>query len=297
MRISREEEAQNPPLVSVDQVSIEYGDKGRQKFLAVDNVSFAISAGERFVIIGPSGCGKTTLLMAIAGFLPLARGRIRSMDREINGPGPDRAVVFQDFDQLFPWRSIRRNLTYALQVTGRAKGRDAEKIADECLALVQIRDAADRYPHQLSGGMKQRAAIARALAIEPAALLMDEPFGAVDEITRTTLQRELDRICHATQVTLVMVTHSIQEAAFLGDRVMVMGTDPGRIRAIVDTSDVADLDSARFAEAVAELRTLLENSSEARPAASRTGGADRIDASAEHPERDREVQSTLGGRS
>lgn len=286
----------NGPVVSAEQLSIEYGSKGRQQFLAVDGVSFDISSGERFVIIGPSGCGKTTLLMAIAGFLSPAQGMLRSGGREITGPGPDRAVVFQDFDQLFPWRTIQRNLTYALRVTGQAKGKQAENIADEYLELVRIGEAAHRFPHQLSGGMKQRAAIARALAIQPAVLLMDEPFGAVDEITRTALQRELDRICRATQVTLVMVTHSIQEAAFLGDRVMIMASGPGRVRAIVDTSGVSDLDSPAFAVAVAELRSLLDESSDptAEPGNGRTTepvlGSDNRDTWSD------DTASAVGGR-
>ncbi|CCG05223.1 ABC transporter ATP-binding protein [Blastococcus saxobsidens] len=255
-----------PPVVSGEDVSIEYGDRNRARFLAVDGVTFQIHPGERFVIIGPSGCGKTTLLMAMAGFLRPLRGTLSSSGHPITGPGPDRAVVFQDFDQLFPWRTILGNLTYALQVTGRAKGQEATRIAEQFLEMVRIGDAAHRYPHQLSGGMKQRAAIARALAIEPSVLLMDEPFGAVDEITRTALQRELDRISRATQVTLVMVTHSIQEAAYLGDRVMVMAANPGRVRAIVDTSGVSDLDSPGFAEAVTQLRTLLEGRPATDPA-------------------------------
>ena len=248
--------------LSVEDVSISYGQKAA-RFTAVKDVSFAIGAGERYAIIGPSGCGKTTLLMAVAGFLPPASGVIRSGGTEITGPGPDRAVVFQDFDQLFPWRTIHRNLTYALRVTGRAKGARAEEIAEEYLGLVRIADAGERYPHQLSGGMKMRAALARALAIQPCVLLMDEPFGAVDEITRTALQRELDRICRATNVTLVMVTHSIQEAAYLGDRVVVMTTNPGSVRTVVDTSAVTDLDSPAFTDAVADLRALLDGAAAA----------------------------------
>lgn len=265
-------------MLSAEGVSIGYGDKAKNQVVAVQGVDFELSGGERFVIIGPSGCGKTTLLMAVAGFLRPAQGVLHSEGKKITGPGPDRAVVFQDFDQLFPWRTIQRNLTYALHVTGRAKGAKAEEIAEEYLSLVRIAEAADRYPHQLSGGMKQRAAIARALAIQPSVLLMDEPFGAVDEITRTALQRELDRICRATGVTVVMVTHSIQEAAYLGDRVLVMSSGPGRVRSIVDTSDIDDLDSPRFADAVGELRGLLD--------------------SAAVPEtRDSDIPATVGGRS
>lgn len=247
------------PAISVQNVSIEYGTKDAA-VVAVDDVSFDMRSGERFVIIGPSGCGKTTLLMSIAGFLSPSGGTVSCEGHAVTGPGPDRAVVFQDFDQLFPWRTVRGNLTYALKVTGGATGEEGRQVAREYLELVQIGHASDRFPHQLSGGMKQRAAIARALSIRPSVLLMDEPFGAIDEITRTALQKELDRICRATNVTLVMVTHSIQEAALLGDRVMVMSSGPGKAREIVDTSAVTDLDSREFAEAVAHLRTLLDDS-------------------------------------
>lgn len=248
------------PAIAAEDVRIRYSPRDKAAVLAVDGVSFEMHRGERFVILGPSGCGKTTLLMSIAGFLAPAYGVIRSEGKEITGPGPDRAVVFQDFDQLFPWRTVENNITYALRLTCGITGREATDRANHYLDLVRIREAADRYPHQLSGGMKQRAAIARALAIGPTALLMDEPFGAIDEITRTALQKELDRICRSTEVTLIMVTHSIQEAVFLGDRVMVMTPGPGKVREIVDTSAITDLESPHFGDAVTRLRRLLDSS-------------------------------------
>lgn len=247
------------PAISAEDVRIKFSPRNRRPVLAVDGVSFDMHRGERFVILGPSGCGKTTLLMSIAGFLTPVSGVLRSEGEQIVGPGPDRAVVFQDFDQLFPWRTVLNNITYALKLTCGVRGEDATTRARQFLDLVRIGEAADRYPHQLSGGMKQRAAIARALAIDPTVLLMDEPFGAIDEITRTALQKELDRICRTADVTLIMVTHSIQEAVFLGDRVMVMTPGPGSVKDIVDTSSITDLESPHFGNAVAHLRRLLDS--------------------------------------
>lgn len=246
--------------IAADKVGIRYTPRDKKSVLAVDGVSFEMHEGERFVILGPSGCGKTTLLMSIAGFLSPAFGSISSKGAPITGPGPDRAVVFQDFDQLFPWRTVQSNIVYALKLTRGIVGDEASERARHFLELVKIGEAADRFPHQLSGGMKQRAAIARALAVEPTVLLVDEPFGAIDEITRTALQKELDRICRAANVTLIMVTHSIQEAVFLGDRVMVMTPGPGKVREMVDTSAVSDLQSHEFGEYVANLRGLLDSS-------------------------------------
>src|SRR6202790_3538921 len=236
---------------------MEYVGAGGQRTLAVENASFEVRRGETFVIIGPSGCGKTTLLKAIAGFLRPVRGRLLVEGSPAREPGPDRAVVFQDFDQLFAWRTVRDNIVYALRVACNVRGDRARTRADEVLALVDITRAADRYPHELSGGMKQRAAIARALSLEPTMLLMDEPFGALDMITRNQLQIELKNIHRRTGVTIVLVTHSIQEAIYLGDRVMVMSRHPARIREIVDTHDQSDVESPRFAELTGKLRELL----------------------------------------
>ena len=245
------------PLVEASGVSIDYVDAGGRRTTAVDGASFDVQRGETFVMIGPSGCGKTTLLKAIAGFLRPTRGKLLVEGQPAREPGPDRAVVFQDFDQLFAWRTVRDNVVYALRVARKMPARDAGKKADEMLALVDIARAAERYPHELSGGMKQRAAIARALALEPTMLLMDEPFGALDAITRNQLQIELKRIHERTGVTIVLVTHSIQEAIYLGDRVMVMSPFPARVREIVDTHDANDIESAHFAELTGRLRGLL----------------------------------------
>src|SRR5581483_8690533 len=173
----------------------------------------------------------------IGGFMRPAGGRITVDGKPIAEPGPDRMVVFQDFDQLFPWHTIRGNVAYALRVCKKMPGEEALKRADAVLDLVGVAVAANRYPHQLSGGMKQRAAIARAIALEPTLLQLDEPFGALDAITRTRMQRELLSIHARTGVSIVLITHSIEEAAAIGDRVLVLTRGPGRVRQIVDVKE------------------------------------------------------------
>jgi NitT/TauT family transport system ATP-binding protein len=218
-------------------VTITYPDRGGGIVVAVEGVSFEVARGEKFVVIGPSGCGKTTLLKAIGGFMRPSAGRLTIEGRPIAQPGPDRMLVFQDFDQLFPWHTIRGNVAYALRVTKRMKPEEALARADAVLDLVGIGTAANRYPHQLSGGMKQRAAIARAIALEPTLLLLDEPFGALDAITRTRMQRELLAIHARLGLSVVLITHSIEEAAAIGDRVLVLSRGPGRVRRIVDVKE------------------------------------------------------------
>lgn len=217
-----------------------YPDQGDGAVVAVSGVSFDVGRGERFVVIGPSGCGKTTLLKAIGGFMHPTGGRITVEGRPIAQPGPDRMVVFQDFDQLFPWHTIRGNIAYALRVTKRTSKQEALTRADGVLQLVGIEHAANRYPHQLSGGMKQRAAIARAIALEPTLLLLDEPFGALDAITRTRMQRELLAIHARIGLTIVLITHSIEEAATIGDRVLVLSRGPGRVRQIFNVKEAGE---------------------------------------------------------
>jgi NitT/TauT family transport system ATP-binding protein len=229
-----------------------YRERSGKDVVAVDSISFDVSRGEKFVVIGPSGCGKTTLLKAIGGFMRPSAGRLTIEGRPIASPGPDRMVVFQDFDQLFPWHTIRGNVAYALRVTkGGVSKEEAFKRADSVLDLVGIGHAADRYPHQLSGGMKQRAAIARAIALEPTLLLLDEPFGALDAITRTRMQRELLAIHERLGLSIVLITHSIEEAASIGDRVLVLTRGPGRVREIVDVKSAGT-------NAVAYLHQILD---------------------------------------
>jgi sulfonate transport system ATP-binding protein len=242
-------------VLSVDRVRLGYwGNRGFH--LAVEEASFDVAARERVIVIGQSGSGKSTLLKAVAGFLPPAGGTIAVSGRTNLAPGPDRAVVFQEFDQLFPWRNVLENVAYPLRVN-RWRRRDASARAREYLELTGLTHAADRYPHELSGGMKQRVAIARALALEPVILLMDEPFGSLDAITRARLQRELHGILERTQTTLFFVTHSIDEALILGERVVVLHGLPSTVREIVDVRDVGPPDSPSYAEMRIHLRELL----------------------------------------
>jgi len=243
------------PVLSLDRVRLGYW--GRRHFHpAVEEATFDVAARERVIVIGQSGSGKSTLLKAVAGFLPPAAGTISVAGRSSLSPGPDRAVVFQEFDQLFPWRTVIGNVAYPLRVNGWRR-RDATARAQQYVELTGLTRAADRFPHELSGGMKQRVAIARALALEPLILLMDEPFGSLDAITRARLQRELRGILDETDTTLFFVTHSIDEALILGERVVVLHGLPSTVREIVDVRDVGEPDSPGYAEMRIHLRELL----------------------------------------
>jgi NitT/TauT family transport system ATP-binding protein len=194
-------------------------------------VSFDVLASDRYVILGPSGCGKSTLLKAVGGYIRPVEGSIRLNGREIARPGPDRVLVFQEFDQLLPWKTVRGNVLFALAASGRLTGRAAAERADEYIAKVHLTKFADSYPHMLSGGMKQRVAIARGMAMEPEILLMDEPFAALDALTRGQMQEELLQLWEDTKVTLLFVTHSISEAVRIGNRILLLSPHPGRVRA------------------------------------------------------------------
>ncbi len=205
----------------------------RPPVVALDDVSFGVADGEFLCIIGPSGCGKSTTLRLIAGFEHPTSGSVMLDGHPITAPGPDRAMVFQDLNQLFPWKTTLKNVLYPLQVNRLHADPAARlEVARRHLRLVGLAETFDHaYPHQLSGGMKQRVAIARALALDPAVLLMDEPFGSVDAQTRTTLQEELLCLWQATRKTILFVTHNIEEAILLGTQIVVMGANPGRILA------------------------------------------------------------------
>jgi NitT/TauT family transport system ATP-binding protein len=241
------------PLLAVEEVTLQYR-SGARVVTATERVSFSVGRSERFVILGPSGCGKSTLLKAIAGFVTPVHGRIALNGSPVDRPGPDRVVVFQEFDQLLPWKTVRQNIAFALTASGRLPARDADQRARQYIDKVRLTDFADSYPHTLSGGMKQRVAIARAMAMEPAILLMDEPFAALDALTRARMQDELRQLWQDTQFTIVFVTHSIGEAIKVGTRILLLSAHPGRVKAeVVSTGeDVADADgrllSARIHE-------------------------------------------------
>lgn len=210
------------------QVSIAYAGRGGEVVLAIDRVDFSLTRGEFVCLLGPSGCGKTTFLNAVAGFLPVSSGELTFENRPIARPGPDRAMVFQQ-PGLLPWRDVLHNVTYGLEMSGRMRGRAAAAHARSLLELVGLADFAGSFPNQLSGGMQQRVNLARALAVEPQLLLLDEPFASVDAQTREALQVELLAICKRAQVTALFVTHDIGEAVFLADRVCIFSRRPGRI--------------------------------------------------------------------
>jgi NitT/TauT family transport system ATP-binding protein len=196
---------------------------------AIDGASIRIAVSEFLCIVGPSGCGKSTLLNIIAGFLAPTSGEIRIGGRPVTGRGMDRGVVFQDFAQLFPWRTALGNVAFGLEMKGVGR-EEREKIALGQLALVKLEKFAHSYPHHLSGGMQQRVAIARALAYNPSVLLMDEPFAALDALTRDAMQRLLAEVWRATRKTVVYVTHNVAEAVYLADRVVVMTPHPGHVK-------------------------------------------------------------------
>src|SRR5450631_2529099 len=214
--------------IEICDVTLVYDTPGG-KVPGVKNVKFNIGASEFVCIVGPSGCGKSTLLNIIAGFLAPASGEIRIGGKPVTGHGMDRGVVFQDFAQLFPWRTALGNVEFGLEMKGVAKA-ERERTALAQLALVKLEKFAHAYPHHLSGGMQQRVAIARALAYNPAVLLMDEPFAALDAMTRDAMQRLLAEVWRETRKTVVYVTHNVAEAVYLADRVVVMTPHPGRVK-------------------------------------------------------------------
>jgi NitT/TauT family transport system ATP-binding protein len=216
------------PHIELSGVSLVY-DTPSGQVVAVDGVSFSIEASEFLCIVGPSGCGKSTLLNIIAGFIPPSSGEVRIAGKPVTGHGLDRGVVFQDFAQLFPWRTALANVTFGLEMKGMGKP-EREEIARRQLKLVKLEKFAESYPHHLSGGMQQRVAIARALAYNPAVLLMDEPFAALDALTRDDMQRLLADVWRETRKTVVYVTHNVAEAVYLADRVVVMTPHPGKLQ-------------------------------------------------------------------
>ena len=211
--------------LSIEHVSLEYPQAGRT-FLALDDVSLTIEQGEFVTIVGPSGCGKSSLLSLVAGLLKPTRGVLTLDGRPISKPGPDRAVVFQDF-ALLPWRTVLSNVELGGEIRG-VPAAERRENARRYIGMVGLRDFEQSYPHQLSGGMRQRVGIARALSVGPELLLMDEPFGALDAQIRTLMGVELLRIWAREQKSILFITHDIDESVYLADRVLVMSASPGR---------------------------------------------------------------------
>ena len=218
------------PLLDVRGVTLQY--KTRDHLVtATYRVDFQVLQSDRFVLLGPSGCGKSTLLKAVGGYMAPTEGEITLQGRRVEHPGPDRMMVFQEFDQLLPWKTVRENVEFPLCASGKLSRAAARDKADEYIAKVNLTRFADSYPHMLSGGMKQRVAIARGMAMEPAILLMDEPFAALDALTRRKMQEELLQLWDDTHFTVLFVTHSIAEAITIGNRILLMTPHPGQVKA------------------------------------------------------------------
>lgn len=214
--------------------------------VAIENFNLDVKNGDFVCILGPSGCGKTTLLRMVAGLEPLTSGSMKVSGEDIEGPGSDRGMVFQEFG-LFPWRNVKKNVEFGLELKGIPSEKRAE-ISQKYVELVGLKGFERSYPKELSGGMKQRVGIARALANDPAVLLMDEPFGALDAQTRNQMQMELLRIWKETKKTVLFVTHSVDEAVFLADRIVVMTSRPGTVKNLwnIDLPRPRDRASSEF---------------------------------------------------
>jgi NitT/TauT family transport system ATP-binding protein len=254
-----DQQVSGPAQIVIEAVSHHYRPAVGRTVLALEGVSLEVREREFVALLGPSGCGKSTLLYLIGGFIPTETGRILVDGKPVAGPGPDRGIVFQSF-ALFPWKTVRKNVLYGLERQGMPRA-EREARAQAFIDLVGLSGFEESYPSQLSGGMKQRTAIARVLAFDPRTLLMDEPFGALDAQTRSLMQGELLAIWEKTRKTVIFVTHDVQEAVFLAERVAVMSARPGRIKTVVDTRfDKNDPDVRRskpFIDKVEELWTLV----------------------------------------
>ncbi|MGY2050259.1 ABC transporter ATP-binding protein [Methylobacterium sp. JK268] len=244
------------PLLTVKGVTLQYKTSDHL-VTATYRVDFEVLPGDRYILLGPSGCGKSTLLKAIGGYLTPVEGEIRLKGRKVTEPGPDRMMVFQEFDQLLPWKTVKQNVAFALTASGRASGAEATDRAMAYIEKVGLAKFADSYPHMLSGGMKQRVAIARGMAMEPDILLMDEPFAALDALTRRKMQDELLRLWEDTRFTVLFVTHSIEEAIKVGTRILLLSPHPGQVKAELNSLKPAELGTAAQGALEARINDML----------------------------------------
>jgi NitT/TauT family transport system ATP-binding protein len=250
-------------MIAIERLSKTFETTRATRHLALSDISLDVAQGEFVSILGPSGCGKSTLLYIVGGFVAPSEGAVRVADKLVTGPGPDRGPVFQEF-ALFPWKTVLGNVMYGLIEQGRPK-QEAEERARELIDLVHLKGYESFYPKELSGGMKQRVAIARTLAYRPSILLMDEPFGALDAHTRTGMQHELLEIWERDRKTVLFVTHSVEEAVFLSDRVVVLTSSPGRIKQVIDIAlprprrRAALLVDRRYQQYVVDIEKLMDS--------------------------------------
>jgi NitT/TauT family transport system ATP-binding protein len=256
-------------MIEIEGVSQVFQTSTRQEHLALSDISLSVADGAFVSILGPSGCGKSTLLYIVGGFVQPTRGLAKMKGKSILGPGPDRGPVFQEF-ALFPWKNVLGNVMYGPRQQG-VKSADAEAQARALLEMVGLRGFEEFYPKELSGGMKQRVALARTLAYHPEVLLMDEPFGALDAHTRTRLQKDLLNIWERDRKTVLFVTHSVEEAVFLSDKVVMMTPSPGRIRQIIDIDlprprrRTELLLDPRYQKYLVEIERMFDDSGELQP--------------------------------
>ena len=244
------------PLLDVRGVTIQYKTQ-RHLVTATYRVGFNVLQGDRFVVLGPSGCGKSTLLKAVGGYLQPTEGEIRLKGELIKKPGPDRIMVFQEFDQLLPWKTVFENVVFPLKTTGTLDTKAAYERAMHYIEKVNLTKFAHSYPHTLSGGMKQRVAIARGMAMEPDILLMDEPFAALDALTRVRMQDELLALWDETRFTVLFVTHSIPEAIKIGSRILLLSPHPGQVKAEINSVPRGQANSNEAAALGREIHDML----------------------------------------
>jgi len=245
-----------PPLLDVRGVTLQY--KTREHLVtATYRVDFAVRQGDRYILLGPSGCGKSTLLKAVGGYLRPTEGQILLRGQPVVRPGADRMMVFQEFDQLLPWKTVKQNVMFPLEASGRLKGKEVQERALHYIHKVNLGNFVDSYPHMLSGGMKQRVAIARGMAMEPDIILMDEPFAALDDLTRRKMQDELMQLWEETRFTVLFVTHSIPEAVRIGNRILLLSPHPGQVRAELNGLDQGSMQKEAQVALEEEIKRLL----------------------------------------